>query len=73
VLAAREAALEEVLSVLSAQERATLGELHDRLLGGMVSSRADARRTCRLCDPVGCGHHEGRCPATQAAESRAPA
>ena len=76
VLAAREAALEEVLSVLSTEERATLADLHDRLLGGMVSSREDSRRTCRLCDPVGCGHHEGRCPATRAAdaaEARSPA
>src|SRR3954451_11659767 len=33
VLAAREAALEDVLSVLDPEERATLAALHDRLLG----------------------------------------
>jgi MarR family transcriptional repressor of emrRAB len=69
VLAAREAALEDVLSVLSPEERATLAALHDRLLGGMIGSREDARRTCRMCDPVACGHHEGRCPVTQAADA----
>lgn len=69
VLAAREAALEEVLSALSADERATLAALQDRLLGGMVESREDSRRICRLCDPVGCGHPEGHCPVTQAADA----
>ncbi len=58
-----------MLAVLSEQERATLAALHDRLLAGMVGSREDARRTCRMCDPVACGHHEGRCPVTQAAEA----
>jgi hypothetical protein len=35
----------------------------------MIGSREDARRTCRMCDPVACGHHEGRCPVTQAADA----
>jgi MarR family transcriptional repressor of emrRAB len=69
VLAAREAALEEVLSALGAEERATLAALQDRLLAGMVQSGEDSRRICRLCDPVGCGHPDGRCPVTQAADA----
>jgi DNA-binding MarR family transcriptional regulator len=69
VLQSREAELEEILSVLTAEERETLSVLHDRLLGGMIGSREDARRTCRMCDPVGCGHPEGRCPVTQAADA----
>jgi DNA-binding MarR family transcriptional regulator len=69
VLQAREAALEEILSVLTPEERETLSALQDRLLGSLIGSREDARRTCRMCDPVGCGHHEGRCPVTQAADA----
>jgi DNA-binding MarR family transcriptional regulator len=69
VLAAREAELEEVLSALTQEERATLAALHDRLLEAMTGSREDARRMCRMCDPVGCGHHEGHCPVTRGADA----
>jgi DNA-binding MarR family transcriptional regulator len=50
----------------------------ERLLGAVldattVDARA-AKETCRLCDAEACGHHEGACPVTRAADRvRAPA
>jgi DNA-binding MarR family transcriptional regulator len=46
----------------------------DRLLGALldvttVDTRA-ARETCRLCDAHACGHYEGACPVTRAADRR---
>ena len=71
--AAREAALEDALAVLSAEERATLTELHEKLLGGLTGDRASALRLCRLCDVDACGHYRGTCPVTESrrAASRA--
>jgi DNA-binding MarR family transcriptional regulator len=49
----------------------------DRLLGALldattVSARA-AAGTCRLCDAHACGHYEGACPVSRAADRyRAP-
>ena len=49
----------------------------DRLLGALldattVSARA-AAGTCRLCDARACGHHDGACPVSRAADRyRAP-
>jgi MarR family transcriptional regulator, negative regulator of the multidrug operon emrRAB len=70
---ARTAALEEVLEVLSADERDTLTALHERLLAGLTSDRASARRLCRLCDIDACGHHRGTCPVTNARAAASPA
>jgi MarR family transcriptional repressor of emrRAB len=64
----RMGALAEVLSSLNASERAQLTRLHEKLLAGLTSGRADARRICRLCDAHACGHEEGRCPVTRAAD-----
>jgi DNA-binding MarR family transcriptional regulator len=50
----------------------------DRVLGALldatiVDERA-AAETCRLCDAQACGHYEGTCPVTRAADRwRAPA
>ena len=68
----REAAVAGVIAVLDVDERAALAPLLERLLHGLVDGRADARRICRLCDPVACGHHDGRCPTTNAAREKAP-
>lgn len=65
---AREAALEEVLAPLTAGERAELTLLHEKLLAGITGGRADAGRICRLCDADACGHEQGRCPVTRAAD-----
>ena len=63
--AAREAALEDALAVLAPGERRALGALHEKLLAGLTSDRASARRMCRLCDIEACGHHRGTCPVTR--------
>jgi MarR family transcriptional regulator, negative regulator of the multidrug operon emrRAB len=68
IRAERERALEEVLAPLSSSERAELTRLHERLLGGITSGRADAGHICRLCDAEACGHEQGRCPVTIAAD-----
>ena len=57
--------------MLSAGERRALGELHEKLLAGLTRDRASARRICRLCDLVACGHERGTCPVTIAASARA--
>jgi DNA-binding MarR family transcriptional regulator len=67
ILDARHRAIAEVLESLSASEQRTLAGVCGKLLGGLTTSHADARRICRLCDPDACGHYDGRCPVTQAA------
>jgi MarR family transcriptional regulator, negative regulator of the multidrug operon emrRAB len=73
VLDDRAAALAMALAPLSAAEQEQLGTLLGRVVGGLTDGRAAARRICRLCDPVACGHDEGRCPVTQAADAAAVA
>lgn len=68
-LSARQAALEEILDPLSASDRAELTRLHEKLLGGLTEGRASARNICRLCDLHACGHNEGICPVTNAADA----
>jgi MarR family transcriptional regulator, negative regulator of the multidrug operon emrRAB len=60
--------LADVLAPLGAAEREQLTQVHEKLLAGLTSGRADARRMCRLCDAGACGHEEGRCPVTRAAD-----
>jgi DNA-binding MarR family transcriptional regulator len=66
VLDARAAALEEVLPP---GERRELAEIAERLLAGATAGRRAARANCRLCDARACGHHDGRCPVTRAADA----
>ena len=68
IQAGRMRVLAETLAPLSAAERAQLSRLHERLLAGLTSGREAARHLCRLCDADACGHHEGRCPVTLAAD-----
>jgi MarR family transcriptional repressor of emrRAB len=68
VLSARAAALDEALRGLSAEQRALLGDLAASVLGDVTGGRRSARGICRLCDPVACGHEDGRCPVTRAAD-----
>jgi MarR family transcriptional regulator, negative regulator of the multidrug operon emrRAB len=65
---ARAEALEEALAGLDADERAQLARLHGKVLATLTEGRASAGRICRLCDSHACGHEEGRCPVTQAAD-----
>lgn len=69
--AAREAALEQVLSPLDAAQRDELNSLLSALFRGLAPSDDDARRLCRLCDADGCGRRRGTCPAALAAEAPA--
>jgi MarR family transcriptional regulator, negative regulator of the multidrug operon emrRAB len=69
ILSARARALSEVLEGLRPSERRALAGVCEKLLGGLTASRADAQRICRLCDPDACGHYEGRCPVTLAADA----
>src|ERR687894_1531004 len=66
---ARAEALEEALAGLDAGERAELARLHGKGLGTLTDGRATAGHICRLCDSYACGHWEGRCPVTEAADA----
>ena len=68
-LSAREAVLEKALEALTPAERAQLTRLHEKLLAGLTDSRAAAGNICRLCDLHACGHNEGLCPVTRAADA----
>jgi MarR family transcriptional repressor of emrRAB len=65
---ARAEALEEALRELDPAERAELARLHGKVLATLTDGRAAAGHICRLCDAHACGHHEGRCPVTRAAD-----
>jgi MarR family transcriptional regulator, negative regulator of the multidrug operon emrRAB len=58
LLAARRAALTELLAPLSAAQRTQLGALLETLLAARVHDRADLERLCRLCERSACS----RCP-----------
>ncbi len=62
-------ALEEALADLDQEERAELARLHAKVLTTLTDGRATAGHICRLCDSHACGHEEGRCPVTQAADA----
>ena len=66
---ARGEALEEALAGLDPGERAELARLHAKVLATLTDGRAAAGNICRLCDSHACGHEEGRCPVTQAADA----
>jgi MarR family transcriptional regulator, negative regulator of the multidrug operon emrRAB len=62
-----------LLAAVAALDVADLRDL-ERVLAPLldattVDTRA-ARETCRLCDGHACGHYEGACPVTQAADRR---
>jgi DNA-binding MarR family transcriptional regulator len=69
VLAARAGALEASLSTLEPDDRRRLAGLAERVLGEATTSRRAARGICRLCDAHACGHDDGRCPVTRAADA----
>jgi MarR family transcriptional regulator, negative regulator of the multidrug operon emrRAB len=70
-----ERALDARASVLrSALAELDAGALRDleRLLGSLLQATTvdvrAAKETCRLCDAHACGHYEGACPVSQAAD-----
>ena len=69
VLDARATALEEGLRSLGDGERRELAARAELLLADATGSRRAARAICRLCDSHACGHHDGRCPVTRAADA----
>jgi len=69
VLDARAAALQEGLRSLGDRDRRELAAVAERLLADATTGRRSARAICRLCDAHACGHHEGRCPVTRAADA----
>jgi MarR family transcriptional regulator, negative regulator of the multidrug operon emrRAB len=70
-LRARQAVLEAAMDGLTHDEQAQLVGLHEKLLAALTDGRRSARRTCRLCDLHACGHNDGRCPVTNAANAAA--
>jgi MarR family transcriptional repressor of emrRAB len=64
---ARAASVDRWLTPLDDDERTTLTALVDRMLDARAEGRAHAHRTCRLCDPIACGHPD-TCPVTQGAD-----
>lgn len=60
VLEARHLALEEVVAVLSPEQRRQLDGIADTLLGALVATPLEAAHICRLCDEVACP--PSRCP-----------
>jgi len=66
VLEARAAALEDAVAGV---DRGELAAIAERLLARATTSRRAARAICRLCDSHACGHHDGRCPVTRAADA----
>ena len=57
------------LQSLGRDERRELAAIAERLLADATGSRRAAGAICRLCDAHACGHHEGRCPVTRAADA----
>jgi len=66
---ARGAALEAALAGLGAAERGALAELASSVLAELTDGRRTAGSNCRLCSATACGHDEGHCPVTQAADA----
>jgi DNA-binding MarR family transcriptional regulator len=70
ILSRREQELDRVLGVLSAPEQRELTRLHEKLLAHLPEDVAGARRVCRFCDVIACGHYDGRCPVTLGIDAR---
>jgi hypothetical protein len=64
-----------LLAVVAELDAAEVRDL-ERLLGALLLATtvdvSAARGTCRLCDAHVCGHYEGACPVTRAADRWRP-
>ena len=69
VMLARETALQGCLAGLGEAERAALAGLAEHVLGRLTTGRRSAGANCRMCDAHACGHDEGNCPVTRAADA----
>jgi DNA-binding MarR family transcriptional regulator len=67
-LRARSAVLLDVVAALDASDAVEL----ERLLAPVLAARTDgtraARGICRMCDAHTCGHYDGTCPVSHAAD-----
>jgi MarR family transcriptional regulator, negative regulator of the multidrug operon emrRAB len=69
-LDARSAALVATVARLDTGDVRDLDRLVGALLDATTVDTRAAMETCRLCDAHVCGHYEGTCPVTQAADRR---
>jgi DNA-binding MarR family transcriptional regulator len=69
-LVARSDALLLAVAQLGTADTAELDRLLALLLDATTVEPGSAAKTCRLCDAHVCGHYEGSCPVTQAADRR---
>jgi DNA-binding MarR family transcriptional regulator len=73
-LDARSRVLRSAIAELDAADVRHLERLLGALLDATTVDVRAARGTCRLCDAHACGHYDGACPVTHAADrQRAPA
>jgi MarR family transcriptional regulator, negative regulator of the multidrug operon emrRAB len=71
VLADREASVHSLLSLLTDDQQARLGDLAVELLTELGSAPEAEARLCRLCDVDACGRSTGRCPVAPQRRQRA--
>jgi hypothetical protein len=69
-LDARSHVLETVVAELDAGDVRVLDRLLAAVLDVTIVDTRAARGTCRLCDAHACGHVDGTCPVTRAADRR---
>jgi MarR family transcriptional regulator, negative regulator of the multidrug operon emrRAB len=69
-LAARSRVLLGAVANLDATDVRDLDRLLAALLDVTTVDTRAARGTCRLCDAHACGHYDGACPVTRAADRR---
>ena len=69
-LTARARVLHAAIAELDAAELGRLEGVLAALLDATTVDVRAARQTCRLCDAHACGHFEGACPVTRAADRR---
>lgn len=67
-LAARARVLQLAITGLDDDEQNELEPLLDAVLESMTVDLRAAMAICRLCDAQGCGHFDGNCPVTRAAD-----
>ena len=67
-LGARSRVLLDVVAELGAADVRDLERLLAALLDATTIDLGAAMTTCRLCDAHACGHYEGACPVTRAAD-----
>ena len=69
-LEARSRVLRSAVAELEVADVRELERLLGALLGATTVDVRAAKQTCRLCDAHACGHYDGTCPVTRAADQR---